>query len=63
MLGAVLLNFANVVGRYLFRSPFVWAEEITNFLALARLSPGDITGILRRLESTGQPLPRRYSVP
>ncbi len=32
MLGAVLLNFANVVGRYLFRSPFVWAEEIMQFM-------------------------------
>lgn len=32
MIGAVLINFANVVGRYLFLRPFIWAEEIMQFL-------------------------------
>ena len=32
IVGAVLINFANVLGRYLFRSPFVWAEEIMQFM-------------------------------
>jgi len=32
MVSAVLINFANVVGRYLFLSPFIWAEEIMQFL-------------------------------
>jgi len=32
MLGGVLINFANVVARYLFLRPFVWAEEVMQFL-------------------------------
>jgi len=32
MVGAVLVNFANVLARYLFRSPFVWAEEVMQFM-------------------------------
>jgi TRAP-type C4-dicarboxylate transport system permease small subunit len=32
MIGAVLVNFANVVGRYAFLRPFVWAEEVMQFL-------------------------------
>lgn len=32
MIGAVLINFANVVGRYAFLRPFVWAEEVMQFL-------------------------------
>lgn len=32
MIGAVLVNFANVVGRYVFLHPFVWAEEVMQFL-------------------------------
>jgi TRAP-type C4-dicarboxylate transport system permease small subunit len=32
MLGAVLTNFANVVGRYVFFRPFIWAEEVMQFL-------------------------------
>ncbi|HEY7678250.1 MAG TPA: TRAP transporter small permease, partial [Candidatus Methylomirabilis sp.] len=29
---AVLINFANVVGRYVFFKPFVWAEEVMQFM-------------------------------
>ena len=32
MLGGVLINFANVVGRYAFFRPFIWAEEVMQFL-------------------------------
>lgn len=32
MIGAVLINFTNVVGRYAFLRPFVWAEEVMQFL-------------------------------
>ncbi len=32
MLGAVGINLANIVGRYVFARPFIWAEEIMQFL-------------------------------
>jgi TRAP-type C4-dicarboxylate transport system permease small subunit len=32
MIAAVVINFANVVARYLFLSPFIWAEETMQFL-------------------------------
>lgn len=32
MIVAVAINFANVVARYLFLSPFIWAEETMQFL-------------------------------
>jgi TRAP-type C4-dicarboxylate transport system permease small subunit len=32
MLAAVALNFANVIARYVFLSPFIWAEETLQFL-------------------------------
>jgi C4-dicarboxylate transporter DctQ subunit len=32
MLGAVGVNLANIVGRYVFARPFIWAEEIMQFL-------------------------------
>lgn len=32
MLGGVGVNLANVVGRYVFSRPFIWAEEIMQFL-------------------------------
>ena len=32
MMAAVLVNFANVVGRYLLLKPFVWAEEVMQFM-------------------------------
>ena len=34
MLLAVSLNCANVVGRYVFLKPFVWAEEMMQFMHL-----------------------------
>ena len=34
MLGAVGVNLANIVGRYVFARPFIWAEEIMQFLAV-----------------------------
>jgi TRAP-type C4-dicarboxylate transport system permease small subunit len=32
MIAAVAVNFANVVARYLFLRPFVWGEEIMQFM-------------------------------
>ena len=32
MIAAVTVNFANVVGRYLFSKPFIWAEESMQFM-------------------------------
>lgn len=32
MILAVVVNFANVVGRYVFLKPFVWAEEVMQFM-------------------------------
>lgn len=32
IIAAVLINFANVVGRYVFFKPFVWAEEVMQFM-------------------------------
>ena len=32
MISAVLVNFTNVVGRYAFLRPFVWAEEVMQLL-------------------------------
>lgn len=32
MIAAVTINFANVVARYVFLSPFIWAEETMQFL-------------------------------
>lgn len=32
MIAVVVINFANVVARYLFLSPFIWAEETMQFL-------------------------------
>src|SRR5215510_8690318 len=34
MLLAVSLNCANVVGRYVFLKPYVWAEEVMQFMHL-----------------------------
>jgi C4-dicarboxylate transporter DctQ subunit len=34
MLGAVGVNLANIVGRYVFARPFIWAEETMQFLAV-----------------------------
>ncbi len=32
MIAAVLVNFSNVVARYVFSQPFVWAEETMQFM-------------------------------
>lgn len=32
LIGAVILNFANIVGRYFFDAPVEWAEEVMLFL-------------------------------
>lgn len=32
MLAAVGVNLANIIGRYVFSRPFIWAEEIMQFL-------------------------------
>lgn len=32
---AVLVNFANVIGRYLFKAPIIWAEETISFSIIA----------------------------
>lgn len=34
LLVAVVINFSNVVGRYLFRSPIFWADEVLVFLVI-----------------------------
>jgi TRAP-type C4-dicarboxylate transport system permease small subunit len=34
MLGAVGVNLANIIGRYVFSHPFIWAEEIMQFLSV-----------------------------
>jgi TRAP-type C4-dicarboxylate transport system permease small subunit len=46
MVSAVVINFANVIARYLFFRPFVWAEETMQFLHLwaVMLGAAVITG-------------------
>jgi TRAP-type C4-dicarboxylate transport system permease small subunit len=34
ILGSIAINFANVVGRYVFFSPIVWAEEVMIFIMI-----------------------------
>ena len=34
ILVAVAINFANIVGRYVFLAPFDWAEEVLVFLVI-----------------------------
>jgi TRAP-type C4-dicarboxylate transport system permease small subunit len=34
LLAAIAINFANIVGRYLFRAPLDWAEEVLSFLVI-----------------------------
>src|SRR6266850_94599 len=34
LLFSIALNFANVLARYLFRAPLVWAEEVMTFILL-----------------------------
>ncbi len=34
LLLAIAINFANIVGRYLFLAPLAWAEEVLSFLVI-----------------------------
>ena len=34
LLAAIVINFANIVGRYLFLAPLPWAEEVLSFLVI-----------------------------
>jgi len=49
LLGIVLVNGANVVARYLFRSPFSWAEEMMVFLMILAVAAGSIAVTWRNL--------------
>lgn len=42
------INFANIVGRYFFHAPIVWAEEIIQFLMIAGVFFGAPILTLRR---------------
>lgn len=35
LLAACAINFTNIVGRYFFHAPIIWAEEIMQFLMIA----------------------------
>jgi TRAP-type C4-dicarboxylate transport system permease small subunit len=32
IISAVLINFGNIVGRYVFRRPFIWSDEVMQFM-------------------------------
>jgi TRAP-type C4-dicarboxylate transport system permease small subunit len=32
IISAVLINFGNIVGRYVFQSPFIWSDEVMQFM-------------------------------
>jgi TRAP-type C4-dicarboxylate transport system permease small subunit len=34
LIAAIAINFANIVGRYFFRAPLPWAEEVLSFLII-----------------------------
>ena len=34
LLAAIVINMANVIGRYLFATPVVWAEEVLSFMMI-----------------------------
>jgi TRAP-type C4-dicarboxylate transport system permease small subunit len=34
LLAAIAINFANIVGRYVFSAPLAWAEEVLSFLVI-----------------------------
>jgi TRAP-type C4-dicarboxylate transport system permease small subunit len=34
LLAAIAINFANIVGRYVFLAPLAWAEEVLSFLVI-----------------------------
>jgi len=41
MLAAVAINFANIIGRYVFLRPFAWAEEVMLFLMVGTVFLGN----------------------
>jgi TRAP-type C4-dicarboxylate transport system permease small subunit len=40
LLTAIAINFANIVGRYVFLSPLPWAEEVLSFLIIWAVALG-----------------------
>jgi TRAP-type C4-dicarboxylate transport system permease small subunit len=64
MLLNVALNFANVIGRYVFLSPIIWAEEVMGYLMVwcvflgAALVTWD--GEHLKVDSLSQKLPQRW---
>jgi TRAP-type C4-dicarboxylate transport system permease small subunit len=48
LLAACAINFTNIVGRYFFHAPIVWAEEIMQFLMIAGVFLGAPMVTLKR---------------
>lgn len=62
----ILLNFANVIGRYFFHHAISWAEELMQYLMIAGvfLAAGSITlrGAHIRMDLAVQVMPKRLTV-
>jgi TRAP-type C4-dicarboxylate transport system permease small subunit len=62
MLSAVAINFANVIGRYLFGRPFIWAEEVMQFMNIWAVMLGaaiiTFNGTHLRMDAFYQMVPR-----
>lgn len=48
LLAACAINFTNIIGRYFFHAPIVWAEEIMQFLMIAGVFLGAPMVTLKR---------------
>lgn len=48
LLSACTINFTNIIGRYFFHAPIVWAEEIMQFLMIAGVFLGAPMVTLKR---------------
>ncbi len=48
LLAACAINFLNIIGRYFFHAPIVWAEEVMQFLMIAGVFLGAPMVTLRR---------------
>jgi TRAP-type C4-dicarboxylate transport system permease small subunit len=48
LLAIVVINAANVIGRYFFRSPFSWAEEAMVFLMIMGVFAGSVSAAWNR---------------
>jgi TRAP-type C4-dicarboxylate transport system permease small subunit len=48
LLAACTINFTNIIGRYFFHAPLVWAEEIMQFLMIAGVFLGAPMVTLKR---------------